>query len=298
MNFNHPMAVFTSRLASAIAIAGMLSSCATQIQMTCAVPSRVGLQKSTALEIQAKGSPLSKEIQATLSQELQQGLFYTIAPEAEYQLRISDTKEHTRIKDLFVVKDEWFIDNETELITRISIFSKTNSAYAYSQEYSVTSDGYDGDIEALCHDIASDLQPHRLIYTEKLDAPDDNPAFEKATDYCKDGMWQHAAKAAEQAVQLTPHEPEAHYLQGLIQRQLENYAASDTSFHKAYQLKPDARYAEAVKINKLMQMGARYVRHQMKFTTNDEAVFNKATLPAYHKKKDMPWTQLFIPMNL
>ena len=156
-----------------------------------------------------------------------------------------------------------------------------------------TTDGASGDVEELCHDIARDLQPHRLIYTEKLAAPEGNPAFEQAADYCMAGMWQHAARAAEAAVQQTPHEPEAHYLQGLIQRQLENYTASDICFDKAYQLRPDTRYAEASKINKLMQMGARYVRHQMKFNSSEGAAFNKGTLPAYHKKEDTPWSHLF-----
>ena len=63
-------------------------------------------------------------------------------------------------------------------------------------------------------------------------------------------------------------------------------------------MKPDARYAQALKINKLMQMGARHVRLQMKFNGSDDAAFNKGTLPAYYKKKDTPWTQLFVPMNL
>ena len=156
----------------------------------------------------------------------------------------------------------------------------------------MTSDGYRGDIEAICHDIASELQPHRLIYTMKLNAPKANPAFMQAVDYCKAGMWQHAAGAAEQAVQQAPHEPEAHFLQGLILRQLENYTASNTCFHRAYQLKPDMRYAEASNINRMMQRGARYVRHQLKLNA-DEAIFNKGTLPAYHKKEDTPWSHLF-----
>ena len=288
----------TSRLLSVIAIAGLLSSCATQIQMSCAVPSRVSLPRGTALEIKSQESSTSREIQAALAHELQQGLFYTISPDAEYQLQISEADENLKIKSFFLIEDEFFLDTETELKTRINLSSKTNSAYGYSQQYSVNSDDHDDYVEALCHEIASDLQPHRLIYTEKLDAPKENPAFEQAADYCKGGMWQHAAKEAEKAVQLTPHEPEAHYLQGLIQRQLENYDASNTCFDKAYQLKPDARYAKAIKINKLMQMGARHVRHQMQFNGSDDAAFNKGTLPAYIKKKDTPWTQLFVPLNL
>ncbi len=287
---NHAMAVFASRQASVIAIAVMLSSCTTQIQMTCTVPSRVGLQKGASLEIQAEDSTTSKAIQATLSQELQQGLFYSLSANADYQLRISETREYTWSKG-GSSEDEFLQDNETELTTRITLSSKSDSVYGYSQKYNVTAEEYSDTVEAICHDIARDLQPHRIIYTEKLNAPAGNPAFEQAADYCRAGMWQHAARAAEQAVKLTPHEPEAYYLQGLIHRQLENYDTANTCFHQARQQKADTRYTEAACTTRMMQNGARYARQQLRMSSGSE--FDKKTLPAYHKKEGTPWTHLF-----
>lgn len=284
------MQEIVARLVAGIAMAGLLSSCAVQIQMSCAVPSRVGLQKGASLEIRAEDSTTSKEIQDSLIQELQQGLFYTFSPDADYLLRISETREYTWSKG-GSSEDEFLQDNETELTTRITLSSKSDSVYGYSQKYNVTAEEYSDTVEAICHDIARDLQPHRIIYTEKLDAPDGNPAFEQAADYCKAGMWQHAARAAEQAVILTPDEPEAHYLQGLIQRQLENYDAANTCFHKASQLKPDTRYTEAANTCRMMQNGAGYVRQQLRL--NGDSEFNKGALPAYHMKKGTPWTHLF-----
>ena len=285
------MSGIVSRLVSAFSLAVLLSSCAVQIQMTCMVPSRVGLQKGESLAIQGK-THLGEKVQGQLSRELQQGGFYTIKENADYLLRLDKVRENTLCYHTGTDDDDEVFE-ETELSTWVYLSRKEGGAYGYAHKYAITTDGASGDVEELCHDIARDLQPHRLIYTEKLAAPEGNPAFEQAADYCKAGMWQHAARAAEAAVQQTPHEPEAHYLQGLIQRQLENYTASDICFDKAYQLRPDTRYAEASKINKLMQMGARYVRHQMKFNSSEGAAFNKGTLPAYHKKEDTPWSHLF-----
>ena len=290
------MARLLFNLVACVVLVIFLSSCSVQIQMTCIAPSRVGLYKGDTLEIQAR-SHLGNKVREQLTRELQQGGIYTFKENADYQLRLENVREHTW-SNKAIAEDDDELFEETELSAWLYLTKKSGGPYGYAYKYTITTDGADSDIEGLCQDIARDLQPHRILYTEELDTPEGNPAFKQAADYCQAGMWQHAARIAEKAVQLTPHEPEAHYLQGLIQRQLENYAASDTCFGKAYQLKPDARYAKAIKINKLMQMGARHVRHQMQFNGSDDAAFNKGTLPAYYKKKDTPWTQLFVPMNL
>lgn len=276
----------------------ILTSCGTQIQLTCVAPSCVGLKKGTSLEILAADTGISGEIRNTLTQELQQGGFYRFIPSADYQLSITETDETTRITPGVGIIVDFYVDEETELATRITLRKRNDAAYGYSRDYKVTTDGFHGDITELCHEIASDLQPHRIIYTEKVYAPSGNSHVAQAVRYCQGGAWQLAAKSAQKAAQESPDEPEVHYLQGLIERQLEHFDTAEACFLNASKLNPDARYTEAIKANKLMQMGAGHTRIQMNLATGDNSVFNSKTLPAYYRKKNTPWGQTFFHLNL
>ena len=273
-------------------LACFLSSCGVQIQMSCVAPSRVGLKKGDSLEILAK-SHLGNKVRKQLTQELQQGGFYILKENADYRLRLDRVREYTW-SNRASAKDEDDTFEETELSTWVYLTKSSGGAYGYAYKYTITTDGTYGDIKGLCQDIARDLQPHRLIFTEKVYPPDNNPHFKEATAYCQAGIWQHAAKAAAQAVQLTPHDAETHYLRGLIERQLENYDVADTCFRKAYQLIPDTRYTEATETNKLMKMGAGYAAQQLNTTLPS----NSIPLPTYNKAKNTPWTQIFFQMNI
>ncbi len=275
-----------------------LASCGTQIQLTCVAPSRVGLQKGSSLELLSADTGISGEVRNTLKQELQQGGFYKFTPSADYQLSITDTAESTWVTPGVNIIGDFDTDEETELTTQISLRKRNDAVYGYSRDYKVTTDGLHGDIEELCHEIASDLQPHRIIYTEKVYAPSGNPHVEQAIRYSLGGAWQLAAKSVKLAVQATPGEPEAHYLQGLIERQLEHFDTAETCFRNASRLKPDARYTEAIKTNKLMQMGAGYARMQLNLSATGHSDFNSKTLPAYYRKKNAPWVQIFFHLNL
>ena len=277
-----------------LAIGLLLTSCATQIQMTCIVPSKVALKKGSALEIQAKDSVIGKEVRDTLIQELLNGGFYSIRSGATNLLRLENTAEYTWTDSPVSDSHETMPDDETELRTRVILTSRKRPAYRYEHMYSVTTDGFRGDVRGLCHDIAADLQPHRLIYKESVHAPAGNPYFEQAVECCRGDMWQHAAHLADQAVNLTPDEPETHYLQGLILRQLRNYEASDAAFRKAQLLKQDARYTEAIATNACMKTGEENAR----FLLNNPAPFYEKTLPIFYMNSDKEWSEIFYKMNL
>ena len=274
----------------------MLVSCSTHIQLSCTTPSCVGLVKGSKLEIQAGNSDVGRRIQQTLIEELQRGDFYTICDSGDYVLTLTDSKEHTwgSLSSTPFGDDE--LEGTTEIETRISLSSRENNIYGYSQAYSVSSDGMEADVEMLCHNIAQDLQPHRLLYREKLTVPAHNPSFVQAVDCAQGGVWQLAHQHATQATLQSPLEPEVHYLLGLIERQLGHFEASDACFRQAHQLKADARYTEAIELNKLMRKGLQNARFQLNL--KEDAPFNPKTLPAYHKSAGNPWTQVFFPMNL
>lgn len=272
----------------------LLTSCATQIQMTCIVPSKVALRKGSSLEIQANDSGIGREVRDTLIQELLNGGFYSIRPGATNLLRLQNTAEYTWTYTPADGSQEIIPDDETELRTRLILTSREHPAYRYEHVYSITTDGFRGDVRGLCHDIAADLQPHRLIYKESVHAPAGNPYFEQAVECCRGDLWQRAAHLAEQAVNLTPTEPETHYLHGLILRQLRKFDSSDAAFRKAQQLKPDARYTEAIATNACMKTGEENAR----FLLNNPTPFYEKTLPVFFKNSDTEWSEIFYKMNL
>lgn len=116
----------------------------------------------------------------------------------------------------------------------------------------------------LAYKIACHITPH--IDTEKIRiwSRRKNPYVKMAAVECKNNNWTLAKTYAEEAVKLTPEEPEANYLMGVIEQALLNFDSADKYFCKASSLGTGKKYNKAITDNKNRREMYKVYSKQMK----------------------------------
>ena len=250
------------------AVAWVFSSCATQVYLSKWEPSQVDLPRGTLLhvDVEARG-PLRHELQRAFAQQ--------IAADGYYSLHGNGPCTHLRLHHVHVNMVEPARDdkhrkraypNRVEL--RADVISNYQRIYRREVSEYVSCDyEYRPDWEEVAEDIAaevmSELTPHLRRYSMGVDAVEDNPAVEQAALACAAGNWEQGRVLAQAALQQNPAEAEACYLLGIIERNARNYSASDSWFRKAHSLKPESKYASALRGNAQLQQDERRAHAQL-----------------------------------
>lgn len=241
-----------------VAVAWVLSSCATQVYLSKWEPSQVDLPRGTVLHVDVEAhGPLRHELRRAFAQQ--------IAADGYYNLHGAGPCTHLRLHRVHVnmvepSRDDKHRDrpypNRVELTADVicnhqRIYRRELSEYV-SCDYEYRPDWEDA-AEDIAADVMRDLTPHQVRYSMGVDEVEGNPAVVQAAQACAAGNWEMGRSLAQAALQQNPNEAEACYVLGIIERNARNYTASDFWFRKAYSLKPESKYMSALRGNAQLQ---------------------------------------------
>lgn len=262
------MRYFEKSVACAV-VAWVLSSCATQVYLNKWEPAQVDLPRGTALHVQPEArGPLRGELRRAFQQQIAADGFYCVGSAGAG----ADLRLHRVELDVEPPREGDKHREGRPRVRRMELTADVISNYQriYRRDCSVYVDhDLEGrpDWEEACEYVAAqvmrDLTPHQVRYSMPVDEVEGNPAVIQAAQACAAGNWEQGRALAQTALKKNPDEAEACYVLGIIERNVRNYAASDSWFKKAYNLRPESKYVSALRGNAEQQSDEKRAQAQM-----------------------------------
>ncbi len=159
-------------------------------------------------------------------------------------------------------------DATARLCTTVEVNLNYRNLYRRHEDVYLSRD-YDGcftfydSAEEIARRTMKRLTPHMSTYYEYVDDNEQNPALGQAARACAAGNWSAGRALAQQALSVNPHEAEAYYVLGLVERAERRYAQSDIMFRRAAELKKKSKYAEGIRDNAALQRDAAVFQQQV-----------------------------------
>lgn len=230
---------------AAVCLLVNMVSCSSYIPLQIAVPAQQDLGRGSKLAIYYKGQfadqVTDKFVDIARAEE-----YYTIVPsgqEADYKL-------------------EWqsmYLDGHAIAGTNFSIWQsggrKIDSFEAIAGAFSINRDER---VARMCYNA---IAPHEEPL--KMYPKPEPPELEKAVELCKIGQWDEAKDYIQQAMTKYQEDPENYYLQAILNVKDMNYDTADDLLRKAYRMKQDKRYLQAIKNNAAMRHNDEAVKRQL-----------------------------------
>ena len=230
---------------AAFALAMLLCSCSTQIQLEHLEPGAADLVRGSKLSIDSE----NVELTDTLIQQLENERFFHLTPDAKANLYLSNVKTHSYSGLMYhtctsdaictCVADDYV---EAEAQVRVA----HPGILPYVKDFSVTKDTDDSARQALAAEITKALVPHTETRTFRINPASENENLPAAAKACASGNWELGRTLATFAVKRYPTDPEGHFLMGLIERNAGNWKAAAEHMREAIRLRDDTAYKETL----------------------------------------------------
>lgn len=250
------------------AVAWVVSSCATQVYLSKWEPAQVDLPRGTVLHVTPEAhGPLRHELRRAFAQQIAADGYYSVyggGPSAQLRLHhvhvnmVDPPKDDKHRKRPYPNRVELTADviYNYQRIYRRELSEYVGSDFEYRPDWEDTA-------EEIAEDVMRDLTPHVVRYSMGVDEVEANPAVKQAALACAAGNWEQGRALAQAALQQNPNEAEACYVLGIIERNARNYSASDSWFRKAHSLKPESKYASALRGNAQLQQDEQRAHAQL-----------------------------------
>lgn len=220
-------------------------SCSSAIPLQIAVPAKYNLRRGSSLKINYEGRFADRVTDKFIDIVRSEG-YYSIAPRGQVGNYILGWQS---IYDQYGNPLGAYFSIRQTGGQELGAFRATAGLFNFSPEETVA---------RMCYNA---IAPHEE--TLKIFPKPKTQELEKAVEMCKLGQWDEAKNYLQEAMTKYPDDPENYYLQAIVNVKELNYDAADDLLHKAYRMKQDKRYLQAIKNNAAMRHNDEAVKRQL-----------------------------------
>lgn len=245
------------------AVAMLLCSCGTQIEMMETVPAKVSFGRGTPIVVNSPAHDYG--LRREMREHIQSNGFYKLADNATPASACMNFRNVILKKDLPKNKEQ---RPSARLLATVEVMHNQHTEFfkSFNENVPIDQQGVEH-VDRACHHIAasimSDITPHDVCFSVWVKGNKENPAIEQGAEACSRGDLDRAECLAHEALKVNPQEPEAFYLLGVVERRRLNFDKSSAYFRKANALAPSSKYSSAIDKNRDMLNNARKVKQQM-----------------------------------